>query len=210
MRLRARFAAAVSVSLVLALAGASTPSTVPTDAGSADGVARATVIGKGASDALLSALIQELSGAIAAGGPEGAIDICGARAQQIADSLSVVLGVSVKRVSERHRNPADVPSAVERAVLDRFAAAGGEMDTVFVVGEADSLVYRYMRPIYIRTAVCLECHGDPERMRAGVLDRIKARYPDDKATGYSLGDLRGAFTVTIPLGAMAIGPDATE
>jgi hypothetical protein len=210
MRLRPRFGAAAAVLLALAVAGATTPSTIPTNVESAGGVSRATVIGKQASDALFSALIQELSGAIAAGGTEGAIDICGARAQQIADSLSVTLGVSVKRVSERYRNPADMPSAVERAVLARFAVVGGEMDTVFVASAGDSLAYRYMRPIYIRSTVCLECHGDPERMEPGVLQKIKGRYPDDRATGYSLGDLRGAVTVGIPLEAMAVSSDTPE
>jgi hypothetical protein len=210
MRFRPRFAAASAALLSLALAGAETPSPIPTEAESAEAAARARAIGGQASDALFSALIQELGGAIAAGGAAGAIDICSARAQQIADSLSVVTGVSIKRVSERYRNPVGRPSDVEHAILRRFAAAGGPSDTVFVSGAGDSLVYRYMRPIHVRIAMCLGCHGDPEQMERGVLQKIEARYPDDQATGYSLGDLRGAFSVGIPLTAVAASPDTIE
>ena len=43
-------------------------------------------------------------------------------------------------------------------------------------------------------AVCLTCHGndiDPE-LKA----QIDAFYPEDRATGFKLGALRGAFTIS--------------
>ena len=41
--------------------------------------------------------------------------------------------------------------------------------------------------------VCLTCHGKqiPEKLSA----QLEKLYPDDQATGFSKGDIRGAFTV---------------
>jgi hypothetical protein len=46
-------------------------------------------------------------------------------------------------------------------------------------------------------AVCLVCHG--ETVEGALGEKIKALYPQDRATGYRLGDIRGAFTITQPL-----------
>ncbi|MDX1426157.1 MAG: DUF3365 domain-containing protein, partial [Kiloniellales bacterium] len=53
--------------------------------------------------------------------------------------------------------------------------------------------YRYMKAIPVGE-VCLTCHGadiDPALMA-----EIEAFYPEDQATGFALGELRGAFTVS--------------
>jgi hypothetical protein len=43
--------------------------------------------------------------------------------------------------------------------------------------------------------LCLGCHGPVEQLAPGVAERLKALYPDDRAVGYSLGQLRGAMTL---------------
>jgi len=58
-----------------------------------------------------------------------------------------------------------------------------------------------MRPIFIAAPVCLQCHGEPAKLAPGVAEALKELYPDDQATGYSLGDLRGAISIRIPLEA---------
>ena len=42
-------------------------------------------------------------------------------------------------------------------------------------------------------AVCLKCHGT--ELTADVVDALNNAYPEDKATGYQEGDIRGAFVV---------------
>jgi hypothetical protein len=44
--------------------------------------------------------------------------------------------------------------------------------------------------------MCTPCHG--ERLTAAVQDAVRVRYPDDRATGYQPGDLRGAVSVRVP------------
>ena len=41
--------------------------------------------------------------------------------------------------------------------------------------------------------LCLQCHG--EAIAPPVAEKISALYPDDKATGFREGDIRGAFVV---------------
>jgi hypothetical protein len=48
-------------------------------------------------------------------------------------------------------------------------------------------------------AVCLTCHGT--EVKPEVLTKIKELYPNDKATGYQEGDIRGAFVAVKNLAA---------
>jgi hypothetical protein len=50
--------------------------------------------------------------------------------------------------------------------------------------------FRYMRPIFVQSA-CLTCHG--ETLSTELQAALDQRYPADHATGYRVGDLRGAF-----------------
>ena len=61
--------------------------------------------------------------------------------------------------------------------------------------------YRYYRPLTIQP-VCLACHGDPATMNPLVLDALETAYPDDHATGYEVGDLRGLVRVTVSAGRL--------
>jgi len=111
----------------------------------------------------------------------------------------------VRRVSERVRNPGDTPEPYEAAVLRRFAelkARGGlgpATEHVEVVTEGGRQYLRYLRPIAIAGPVCLSCHGPTEQLGADVKTALKTFYPNDQATDYRVGDLRGAVSVKVPL-----------
>ena len=53
--------------------------------------------------------------------------------------------------------------------------------------------FRFMKAIPTG-ALCLQCHGSS--ISPEVSARLAELYPDDKATGYATGDIRGAFVVT--------------
>jgi hypothetical protein len=57
---------------------------------------------------------------------------------------------------------------------------------------------QYVRPILMQ-ARCLPCHGDPASLDPAVHALLARRYPEDRATGYRVGDLRGAVSVRVPL-----------
>ena len=92
------------------------------------------------------------------------------------------------------------PDAWELAQLQRFEErkAAGENPTAIETGEYVELngkrVFRYMKAIPTGP-ICLNCHGGA--LTPDVSAKLKELYPDDKATGFKIGDLRGAFTVTL-------------
>jgi len=43
---------------------------------------------------------------------------------------------------------------------------------------------------------CLKCHG--QNIAPEITAKLKENYPDDKATGFKLGDVRGAFSIIQP------------
>ena len=148
------------------------------------------------------ALQGRLSSAMADGGPTAAIEACKIAAPQIAESASAKRGWSVGRTSLKLRNPANAPDAWERAVLLDFEArkAAGEdpgtLDHAETVAADGQRTFRYMKAIPTQQ-VCTICHGTG--IAAEVTARLDALYPDDRARGFLVGDIRGAFSITQPV-----------
>jgi hypothetical protein len=146
-------------------------------------------------------LKDELSRAIAAGGPVAAIDVCHSRAPQVAARLSQESGATVSRTALRVRNPANAPDDMQRRVLEGFRAelasgkAPAPLEAVFEIRRGDGIERRYMRAIPTE-ALCLTCHG--KTLSPDVAAAIARDYPDDEATGFEQGELRGAISVIWP------------
>jgi hypothetical protein len=145
------------------------------------------------------ALKSELSNAIQSDGPVAAIEVCNTKAPQIAESVSMDFDVEISRVSLKNRNPLNAPSEWETQVLKSFESrlAAGENpagiswnETVELNGAKE---FRYMKAIPT-AGLCLQCHGTA--IAEPVANQLAKLYPDDKATGYSEGEIRGAFVVT--------------
>ncbi len=82
-------------------------------------------------------------------------------------------------------------------------------------GPDDTKYYRYMRSITMPPMPdptdennpqlpCLKCHGTFEDLADGLVDEfgqgvLEAEYPYDLALGYKKGDIRGAWTIKIPI-----------
>jgi hypothetical protein len=65
--------------------------------------------------------------------------------------------------------------------------------------------FRYMRSITmpgLDKLPCLKCHGTADQLAPGVQEMVNFYYPHDKAMGYVPGDVRGAWTIKIPLSAV--------
>jgi hypothetical protein len=154
-----------------------------------------------AADALGADLVAMLSSEMERGGPAAAIAVCADSAQVRTERHSAE-GVLVRRVGTRVRNPANEPDSVERTVLDAFAAAitanRAMPDTAFVSTDAmGRSEVRYMRAIRLQE-FCLACHGPVDSIAPAVKAAIAERYPGDQATGYAVGELRGAISVRLP------------
>lgn len=141
-------------------------------------------------------LKQELQ----SGGPESAVAVC----KEVAPAMSAQYSNPqkvVKRVSLKHRNPIlGLPDRWERQQLQAFeasAAAGKpvkEIETYAVTTDVDGRWFRYMKAIPTQ-AMCLQCHGPTEQIKPSIQAMLKQHYPNDLATGYQEGDIRGAMVV---------------
>jgi hypothetical protein len=145
-------------------------------------------------------LLQVLSAEIAQGGVASAVSVCNEKAPQMAKSASEQSGWTIRRVSLRNRNPKAVPDAWERSALEEFdrRAASGEspatLEKSAMVEDGGRKEFRYMKALPVQQ-LCLGCHGSNETISADVAAKISALYPEDKAVGYTLGQIRGAMTI---------------
>lgn len=146
-------------------------------------------------------LKSELVGAMKVDGPVKAIEVCNVAAPAIAADASAN-GWSVSRTSLKTRNPKGAPDAWEKSVLEEFDAAkskgadAAKLEHFEVVERSGVRTFRFMKAIPVAEP-CLTCHGDA--IKEPVKAKLAELYPGDRATGYKLGDIRGAFTLSKPL-----------
>lgn len=143
-------------------------------------------------------LKPQLQQAMAAGGPAHAVAVCAEVAPSLMDSLSAETGWQVRRVSLQARNVERAqPDAWERAVLQQFAAqqAAGTPASQLQQAAIEDGRFRYMQAQGTE-GLCLACHG--ENLSPAVQQALDSHYPDDRATGYQLGEVRGAISLTGP------------
>jgi len=139
-------------------------------------------------------LKSELMGALNDGGAARALQVCRVKAPEIA-AAHTKGGWSVKRVSDRMRNPDDRPIADEVEILAKFSDPNFKQDYYQDwYGSDSNKVFRYCQEI-ITQPMCLQCHGDLQTIDPELYKQIKIAYVWDKATGYKVGDVRGMFVV---------------
>lgn len=144
-------------------------------------------------------LKPQLKQAMAEGGPTNAIAVCADIAPKIADALSAQSGWTVERVSLKSRNASRaVPDSWERNILLEFdrRQAAGEDAAELSFGEYEGGQYRYMQAQAVEP-LCLSCHGSD--LGGDVQESLRQYYPDDEATGYQLGQVRGAISLSKPM-----------
>jgi hypothetical protein len=143
---------------------------------------------------LKGTLKQELSSQV----PVSAVQVCSTEAPKIAamnrnDTKSDGQW-QVSRTALKVRNPNNVPDQWEKAVLLQFeqALAAGLNPAALEHAELIDGEFRYMKAIPTGE-VCLACHGGS--LAPAVKAAIDQAYPQDQAVGFSVGQLRGAFSV---------------
>jgi hypothetical protein len=139
-------------------------------------------------------LSKTLQSAIAERGIEGAIEFCKVEALPITFSTVSQDVWEIKRTSLKVRNPLNEPTEFEREMLSKLHGkeeAGGELNNELLV-RGDTV--HFFRPIRLMP-LCANCHGNKDQMQANVLAKLNELYPNDQATGYAPGDLRGLWHV---------------
>ncbi len=141
--------------------------------------------------------------AMKSGGPAAAVSVCHAAAPEIAAAKSAATGWHVARTALKLRNPTNAPDDWERTTLEAFLAKAeqgadlSKLEHYETVSQDGKKFFRYMKAIPVGKP-CLICHGPA--VKAELVQSIQEHYPEDKARGFKLGELRGAFTITQPIG----------
>ena len=145
---------------------------------------------KAAAQALGRALKARLSEAIQAGGvPEG-ISACKLAAPEITANEGRGSGLKIGRTSFKLRNPANSPP--DWALSD---VAGRVESPTFSTAPDGTL--QALLPIRLE-GLCLSCHGPEADLTPEVRAALARDYPEDRATGFASGDLRGWFWIEVP------------
>ncbi len=158
---------------------------------------------KGVIKQFATTLKSELVGAMKNGGPVNAVEVCHTRAPILAEQIGGEYGAMLTRVSLKNRNPTmGVPNEWQSKVLNDFEmrlANGETIDSLKYVDIASvtgGQQFRMMKAIPTG-GVCLTCHG--EKIAPEVQAKLIELYPNDHATGFTAGQIRGAFVYTKPL-----------
>lgn len=138
-------------------------------------------------------LKAELKGAMMNGGPVEGLAVCNIQAPAIAKKASET-NWTVARTSLKWRNENNQPDQWEKEQLEMFERqlkSGKPANGLWAVQETEKET-RVMKAI-ITQDICLVCHG--KSLSAEVQNKLEALYPKDHATGFSKGDIRGAFSL---------------
>lgn len=150
-------------------------------------------------------IAARLKAELEAGDVEGALAVCTAVAESTASRASRERGWRISRVSLKPRNPlVGFPDPWEQQALldfDRRRARGEDpmqMERYEVVNEPAGRFLRYVKALPV-VPLCMSCHGAAESLKPEVRAALQKEYPLDRATGFSVGQIRGGLAVKRPL-----------
>ncbi|SFI97914.1 c-type heme family protein [Olleya namhaensis] len=139
---------------------------------------------------------KNLMGTIQKKGTLEALAFCNEKAYPLTDSMSVVHNATIKRVSDKPRNQNNLANNKELTYIKSFKNdIKNNTEPKPIVDVLDSKVLVYY-PI-TTNAMCLQCHGKPNQdIKRPTLNSLANLYPEDKATGYSINQVRGIWSVS--------------
>jgi len=103
-----------------------------------------------------------------------------------------ITGVKIRRTALKYRNPKNKPDKADRMVMDSFESSNKFTPLVIDLGNQ----YRVYKPLPVKQS-CLLCHGARNDISPELVKMIDRTYPKDKATGFQLGEFRGAVVAEI-------------
>lgn len=137
-------------------------------------------------------LMQNVQAAMKKGGPEYAVDFCNVNAIPLTDSISMVKKSRIQRLTDKNRNPNNtIQTTTDEDAWKHFQTSSKP----YLASEEGK--HYYYKPIQLGMPTCLKCHGTKDDISEGTAKIIAEKYPNDKATGYHQGDLRGMWKVLI-------------
>jgi len=145
-------------------------------------------------------LLRRVAEKIQLSGTTGAVEYCNEQAIPLTDSVAQHFGYILSRLSIKNRNPKNAIHLSEDknawTEIEKRMQDENDITKHFIIQYNNDLYY--YKAITIAMPTCLKCHGDKENdIASETLQKIQVQYPDDKATGYKMGDLRGMWKVKL-------------
>ncbi len=134
-------------------------------------------------------------------GAAEAVSYCNINASHLMDSTSVLMHTEVKRLSDRSRNPenslkTDNDFTVWIDLKDILNDP--KFEKKHLIDEEQGGAVYYYKAITIGMPTCLACHGKiGSDINEATAAKIASLYPEDKATGYEMGQLRGMWKIKL-------------
>ncbi|HRE59262.1 MAG TPA: DUF3365 domain-containing protein [Candidatus Kapabacteria bacterium] len=142
-----------------------------------------------------SILGKNLLNAINSLGVENALSFCSLKAIPITDSMALALKATIKRVSDKNRNPNNKANTEELAYIASIKEAMTKKLPIKPQLTSINNTSIGYYPILTNT-MCLQCHGEYSKdINPKTFAKITSLYPDDKATGYKVDELRGIWVI---------------
>lgn len=140
---------------------------------------------------LAGSLTATLKQGIQTNGHAASVQLCNLQAPAITKSVSTE-GWTLSRTSLKLRNPANAPEGWVEQVMQDFEQrkSNGEMAKDIAHTEVRDGKFYLVKAIPTK-AGCLACHGS--NIVPDVKVRLTELYPNDKGTGFNVGDIRGVF-----------------
>lgn len=150
-------------------------------------------------EAAQASLLESLKKVIKEEGIPAAIEYCSVQALPLTDSLSKKYGATIRRSSLKLRNPANAPDTLEKQLMEAYHYnQENKLPLEENVQRIGQEYFLYSKPIRIGSPLCLNCHGTAGKEIANeTLPLIDSLYPDDRARNYTVGDLRGIWSIRL-------------
>lgn len=154
-------------------------------------------LGDSIATATFDTLRKSLLQAIETKGIAGAVRFCNVQALPLTSTLAND-SISIHRVAERFRNPANAFNSEDSIQWQIFGARKAKGDSLTGMLLETATEFVYYKPI-IMNPLCANCHGNKEMdIKPDVMAVIDSLYPKDKAFGFMKDDLRGLWKISFP------------
>ncbi len=100
-------------------------------------------------------------------------------------------GWKFRQLAMKYRNPKNKADHQGIKAMEKFKGEPELQGFWTIESKLGKKGFRYFKRITVEPA-CLNCHGKKENRP----DFIKSKYPDDRAFGFSSGDLRGVYSIS--------------
>lgn len=136
---------------------------------------------------------KNLMEAIQKKGTLEALAFCNIQAIPLTDSMSLKYDATIKRVSDKNRNPNNNANSEELKYIAQFKKDFAEKKEIKPVVLEKGNKVKFYYPIDTNS-MCLQCHGI--QIKPEVSTQILKLYPQDLAVGYYEGEVRGIWSIT--------------